>query len=177
MDNQIDFNQLDIVKLSAGFNLSDFDCGDADLNSFLKDDALDYQNGSLTVTYLCLYKNQIVAYFSLSSDAIRLDPEEKETMPEPKRRLGEYPSVKLGRLGVHKDFRKRGIGKFLIRVVIGKITGIIRKEIGCRFITVDAYDEAIDFYKKLDFVQNLAKKRKIGLSMRYDLMDFIKSNQ
>jgi GNAT superfamily N-acetyltransferase len=177
MDGQIDFNQLDIVKLSAGFDLSHFDCGDEDLNSFLKDNALDYQNGSLAVTYLCLYKNQIIAYFSLSSDAIRLDPEEKESMPEPKRRLGEYPAVKIGRLAVHKEFRKRGIGSFLIKAAMGKISDEIIKEIGCRFVTIDAYDQAIEFYKKLSFVQNLAKKRKIGLSMRYDLFDYIKSNQ
>lgn len=176
MDEQIDISELDIVKLSSGFDLSAFDCGDPDLNSFLKDDALLYQKGSLAVIYLCLYKNHIVGYFSLSSDAIRLDFEEKESMPEPKRRLGEYPAVKIGRLAVHKDFRKHGIGTFLIKAVIGKISDEIVKEIGCRFITVDAYDQAIDFYKKLDFVQNLAKKRKTGLSMRYDLIDYIKLN-
>lgn len=172
MDGKIEFNELDIVKLSTGFDLSAFNCGDEDLNSFLKDDAITYQKGSLAVTYLCLYKNQIVGYFSLSSDSIRLDIEEKEIMPEPKRRLGEYPAVKIGRLAVHK----RGIGTFLIKAAIGKIAGGIIKEIGCRFVTVDAYDQAINFYRKLDFVQNLAKKRKTGLSMRYDLIDYIKLN-
>lgn|SRR3989338_8204714 len=174
MDDPINFLKLDIIKLSAGFDLSAFDCGDSDLNSFLKDDALLYQGGSLTVTYICLYKNQIAGYFSLSSDAIRLEFEEKEAMPEPKRRLGEYPAVKIGRLAVHKDFRKKGIGTFLVKAAMGKIAGSIIKEIGCRFVTIDAYDEAIDFYKKLGFIQNLAKKRKTGLSMRYDLIDYIK---
>jgi GNAT superfamily N-acetyltransferase len=177
MDGQIDISELDIVKLSHGFDLSAFDCGDADLNSFLKDDALPYQNDSLAVTYLCLYRNQVVGYFSLSSDAIRLDPDEKETMPEPKRRLGEYPAIKIGRLAVHNNYRKHGIGTFLIKAAMGKISDEIIKEIGCRYVTVDAYEQAVEFYKKLDFVQNLAKKRKTGLSMRYDLMDFIKSNR
>ncbi|MBI5159618.1 GNAT family N-acetyltransferase [Candidatus Micrarchaeota archaeon] len=173
MENCIDFLELDIVKLSSGFDLSLFDCGDGDLNSFLKDDALVYQGGSLSVTYLCLYKNQIAGYFSLSSDAIRLELEEKEVMLEPKRRLGEYPAVKIGRLAVHKNFRNRGIGTFLIKAAIGKIAGSIIKEIGCRFVTVDAYEQAIEFYEKLGFIQNLGKKRKDGLSMRYDLIDYI----
>ncbi len=176
MENQIDFNNLDIVKLSSGFDLSNFDCGDNDLDSFLKDDALLYQNGSLAVTYICLYKNQIVGYFSLCSDAIRLEVEEKEAMPEPKRRLGEYPAIKVARLAVHKDFRKLGIGTFLVKAALGKIAGAIIKEIGCRFVTVDAYEQAIEFYKRLGFIQNLSKKRKTGLSMRYDLIDYIKLN-
>lgn len=172
----IEFNELDVVKLSAGFDLSNFDCGDSDLNSFLKDDALLYQNGSLAITYVCLYKNQIVGYFSFCSDAIRLEVEEKEAMPEPKRRLGEYPAVKIARLAIHKDFARRGIGTFLVKAAMGKIAGAIIKEIGCRFVTVDAYDQAIDFYIKLGFIQNLSKKRKTGLSMRYDLIDYIKLN-
>ncbi len=146
MAESIDFSELDIVKLSAGFDLSIFDCDDSDLNSFLKEDALLYQNGLLAITYLCLYKNQVVGYFSLSSDSIRLDLEEKETMPEPKRRLGEYPAVKIGRLAVHKDFIKRGIGTFLVKAAMGKVVVSIMKEIGCRFVTVDAYEQAIDFY-------------------------------
>ncbi len=176
MEDQIEFIELDIVKLSVGFDLSIFDCEDNDLNSFLKDDALIYQNGSLAITYLCLYKNQIIGYFSLSSDAIRLDIGEKEAMPEPKRRLGEYPAVKISRLAVHKDFRKRVVGTFLVKAAVGKIAGAIIKEIGVRFVTVDAYEQATEFYKKLGFTQNLAKKRTSGLSMRYDLIDYIKLN-
>ncbi len=168
------FTELDLVKLSAGFDLTAFDCGDSDLNAFLKDDALIYQNGALTTTYLCLYKNQIVGYFSLSADAIRLEVMEKDLMPEPKRRLGEYPAVKIGRLAVHKNFTGRGIGTFLIKTAIGKIAGSIIKEIGVRFITVDAYEKVIGFYAKLGFVQNLAKNRKNGRSMRFDLIDYIK---
>ena len=60
MADAIDFAELDIVKLSVGFDLSIFDCGDNDLNSFLKEDALPCQNASLAMTYLCLYKNQVV---------------------------------------------------------------------------------------------------------------------
>ncbi|MEK6982819.1 MAG: GNAT family N-acetyltransferase [Candidatus Micrarchaeota archaeon] len=176
MDSKLDFSELDIIRLSSGFDLSNFDCADNDLNSFLKDDSLIYQNGSLAVTYLCLYKNQVIGYFSLSSDSIRLDLGEKEPMSESKQRLGEYPAVKISRLAVHKDFSGRGVGTYLIKVAIGKITASIMKEIGCRFVTVDAYDQAVEFYIKLGFIPNLAKKRKTGLSMRYDLIEYTKIN-
>ncbi|MFH1247269.1 MAG: GNAT family N-acetyltransferase [Candidatus Micrarchaeota archaeon] len=172
--DKIPTDELDLVKLSSGFDLSAFDCNDADLNSFLKEDALMYQTSSLAVTYLCLYKNQVIGYFSLSSDAIRLDLEEKNDLSEPKQRLGEYPAVKIARLAVNKNFGNQGVGTFLVKAAMGKIAGVIVKEIGCRFVTVDAYEKAIEFYKKIGFVQNLAKKRKAGLSMRFDLIDYIK---
>ncbi|MDP3741982.1 MAG: GNAT family N-acetyltransferase [Candidatus Micrarchaeota archaeon] len=172
--DKIPTDELDLVKLSSGFDLSAFDCNDSDLNSFLKEDALTYQTSSLAVTYLCLYKNQVIGYFSLSSDAIRLELEEKDNLAEPKQRLGEYPAVKIARLGVNKSFVNQGVGTFLVKAAMGKIAGVIVKEIGCRFVTVDAYEQAIEFYKKLGFVQNLAKKRKSGLSMRFDLIDYIK---
>lgn len=38
--------------LTSEHNLSDFDCGDEELNKFLKDDALNQQNAKLNVTKL-----------------------------------------------------------------------------------------------------------------------------
>lgn len=50
----IDF---DIVRLTKDHNVLAFDCGNKDINDFLLEDAYDYQEGLLTVTYLAVNKS------------------------------------------------------------------------------------------------------------------------
>lgn len=38
-------------RLTEGHSFCQFDCGDSDLNSFLLDDAINYQKQLLSVTY------------------------------------------------------------------------------------------------------------------------------
>ena len=52
--------------------MSDFDCGDEDLNDFLKNDALVQQRDKLNITKLILYENQIIGFVSLLSDTLIL---------------------------------------------------------------------------------------------------------
>lgn len=56
-----------------------FRCKDADLNSFLLDDAKKYLAELMAVTYLFVdaEANRTVAYFSLLNDKIAYDPEER----------------------------------------------------------------------------------------------------
>ena len=46
------FSDFRIVRLSSEINVTDFDCGDEDLNDFLLNDANHYQSELLAVTYL-----------------------------------------------------------------------------------------------------------------------------
>ena len=43
--------------------------------------------------------------------------------------------------------------------------------VGCRLLTLDAYPQSVEFYKKLGFVENKAKvyQEKTHPSMRFDL--------
>jgi hypothetical protein len=47
----IDFAQASFVMLNHTMDLQPFDCGDADLNGFLLDDALHYLDERMAVTY------------------------------------------------------------------------------------------------------------------------------
>lgn len=40
------------IRLTEGYELLPFDCGDKDLNEFLTKDALAYQHGLFAVTYI-----------------------------------------------------------------------------------------------------------------------------
>ena len=83
----INIKELRIEKLSENsIKLTEvFDCGDDDLNEFLKEDAVHYQKGKIAVTYLCFYMNVLVGYYSLSNDAIEIKGKAKKILDKLKR--------------------------------------------------------------------------------------------
>ena len=59
-------------NLSDKHDLSEFDCGDKDLNDFLKNDALAQQNARLNVTKLIMCDGNIIGFTSLLTDGIMI---------------------------------------------------------------------------------------------------------
>jgi GNAT superfamily N-acetyltransferase len=155
------FESLAFNRLSIDYNIKPFDCGNTDLNGFLFDDAKNYLSELMAVTYLIEYKEQTVAYFCLLNDKVVFDISDgkekslwnrfnrRNRIPNPKRRQN-YPAVKIGRLAVNEEFSGQGIGRFILDFIKNLI--LEKNDIGCRFITVDAYDSAFIFYKKNGFV-------------------------
>jgi GNAT superfamily N-acetyltransferase len=158
--NSIADKNLKLIRLEDDTPLSSFDCGDADLNEFLLNDAKNYLKAMLAVTYLLQSEEQTVAYFCLSYDSLtrnlNLTDEDKalwnkvgRKIPNSKRRRN-YPAVKIGRLAVDKRYSGMGIG----RIIIDTVAIMYINEphhAACRFITVDAYRSALNFYEKNDF--------------------------
>lgn len=66
-DKKCDFK---IELLNQCHNLSSFDCGDDDLNEFLKKDAFIEQKKKLSLTHLIFYQGEVIGYFSLLTDKI-----------------------------------------------------------------------------------------------------------
>jgi len=174
--DQIKLEDIQVVKLSKVYNLSDFDCGDTDINDFLKNDALMHQEEMITATILFLYNDKILGFCSLASDAIKLSQEERIESIVNKgdmKHYPQYPAVKLARFGRDKRYAKQGIGKnIIIPWVIGYIKSLER--VAVRFITVDAYSKKAGYYDELGFVRNehveyKRKKEDLPVSMRLDL--------
>jgi len=152
--------KIDIIRLEESTLITSFDCGDIDLNDFLHNDAKNYLSSMLAVTYLVKIDNEIAAFFCLSNDSLTrttiLTNEEKalwnrvgRKIPNSKRRR-TYPAVKIGRLAVAKEYAGFGIGRQIIRSIV-MIYISKQHHAGCRFITVDAYQKALNFYEKNKF--------------------------
>ena len=60
-----------------------------------------------------------------------------------------YPALKICRLAIDTKYHGTGFGAMLVNMIIASY----RKDskAGCRFITVDAYSDALDFYFKQGF--------------------------
>lgn len=165
MDN-LDCSKLEIIKADKDILSSiEFDCGDDDLNEFLLEDSFINIDNSLSKIYLCLYENKVVAFFSLSADSIKINKKLKIA-------YRTYPAIKIGRLAVHKDFQRMNIGSILIDWIIGLCLEL-RKDIGVRFISVDAYNQenTISFYNNnlFEALQPEKNKNKNKMPMYRDL--------
>ena len=153
----IDISNFAFSKLTKDSLVHTFNCNDDDLNSFIIDDAQNYANELLAVTYTLTEKHskKIAAYFSLLNDKVAYDQNNKGFWNRINRKIHNnkrrknYPSVKIGRLAVASEYENQGLGSLIINFI--KSYMIKDNKTGCRFLTVDAYAKATDFYKKNDF--------------------------
>lgn len=148
-----------VRKLNVGDSVAAFDCGDEDLNDFIINEAKLYRSELLAITYTVEDKttNEVVAYFSLANDKISLADFESKTdfnrFRKSKfvneKRLRSYPAIKIGRLGIAKSVQYQSVGTYLLEFIEEYF--LIDNKSGCRFVTVDAYVEAIPFYIKNNY--------------------------
>ncbi len=150
----------DVKKLDERFSVETFDCGDKDLNDFIREEAELYKSQLLAMPYILTKKyetNEILAYFTLANDKINVTDFVSNSQFNKFRKanfnkekyLRSYPSVKIGRLAISKELQGLGIGTHILRFI--KIYFLSDNKTGCRFITLDAYRGAVDFYKRNGF--------------------------
>lgn len=155
----MDFSNFQLVRLEHDYPIKPFDCGDTDLNDFLLNDSRPQLEQLFSVTYLLedMAANKTAAFFTLVNDKIKIEESRSKNfwttkvgkkIPHNKRRK-DYPAVKLGRLGVHNDYKANKIGTQILNYL--KIWFVDKNKTGCRFITVDAYSQSLRFYEKNGF--------------------------
>ncbi len=143
-----------------------FDCGDDDLNEFFQCDAEPHKTELLATIYCLKLKKATdgkdsppLAFISYSNDVIPTAKTKNfeafqdyltNSIPAQKH-YPFLPAVKIGRLGVHKEYQGHHIGTYLLNLTKQLFT--TNNRTGCRFITVDAYKDhkVTKFYKKNDF--------------------------
>lgn len=140
-------------NLSDKHDLSEFDCGDKDLNDFLKNDALAQQNARLNVTKLIMCDGNIIGFTSLLTDGImikkirnekvKLEIKEKLNINSNKKSIS---AVKIGRLAIDKKYARKGLGSHILNNILKNLKDISEKEVGFRFIIVEGYAKAFNFY-------------------------------
>ena len=126
-------------------SIKDFDCGSKynnnfeQLNNFLKNEALRYNQENYSRTNIYLEDDTCVAYYSLAMSAIpRMNRgDEYES-------LKSYPALFLTRFAIDKRYHNSGIGKAILNDIIKN--AYENKEIASRFLFLDAYPESISWY-------------------------------
>jgi predicted GNAT family N-acyltransferase len=146
---------LTVRVLKPSDDLSEFDCSKDDsmgLNEFIHSEATDYQKEKLGVTHLFLYDNQIIGFATLAMSEIEI----KEAafllsilLPS-KVTIKDYPTMLIGRLAIHNDFRDRNVGKSVCLWCLD-IAKKLSQEIGCKFVIVMTEGKPVEFYRKVGF--------------------------
>ena len=148
-----------MVVLSEEDTISDFDCGNVDLNEFFNRDALQYKRQMLSQTCFFRHKGNgaVVCAFSFSASSIKTADlpgsrrkKVKELVPREKS-LKSYPGILIGRLGVSTEFGGQGVGSQLLSFI--KDFCLANFPDFVRYLLVDAYNEpaVVKFYQKSDF--------------------------
>ncbi|VVB88012.1 Acetyltransferase (GNAT) domain protein [uncultured archaeon] len=138
-----------IIPLTQRYDCSSFCCTNAELNEFLKNNALLDQAHMTSRTYLCCWKKQTAGYFTLVADTLEVQAvDQSDTIEGYLYR--KYPAIKIARLAVDHSLERNGIGRFILLAAIGKAINV-SNDIGCRYITVDSKPESMGFYEKHNF--------------------------
>jgi GNAT superfamily N-acetyltransferase len=91
----------------------------------------------------------LVGYFTLFNDMVQVGKQKSIKHWAgflPKSELSYFPAVRLHYLGVDKRHRKKGYGRDLMYELF-YISRDITKLSGCNFITVEALNNSVPFYR------------------------------
>ncbi len=139
------------APLKITHDLNAFDSGNATLNDWLIKRALKNQQNGASRTFVTCSKNQVIAYYALSTGSVERDIATgnfSRGMPEP------IPVIVLGRLAVDKSYQGQGIGSALLKDAMLR-TVSIADNVGVRGFLVHAIsDDAKRFYLKYGFQES-----------------------
>jgi GNAT superfamily N-acetyltransferase len=155
----------EIQRLHRGHDRSEFDCGNAPLNDWLRERAGQFDRKDLARTYVAVRPSEslVLGYYALSSHRVVYEALPTETIKGlPKI---DVPVVLLGRLAVDRSVQGQGLGAFLLIDALRR-TEQLAEQLGIRGIEVDATDEsARKFYLKFGFSPLLDDPRHLLLSI------------
>jgi len=153
-------------------HLKNFECEVPELNYYFQNNALDNENELISKNYVFIRKNDNFpcALFTISNAEIKSSIETDMVMSE-NCKYKSYPAVRIGRLAVHKEVSRQGIGSKLLLFI--KIWFSLSNKTGCRYILVDSRKEAVVFYKKNGFEEYLGNETASKYPVLiFDLMPF-----
>jgi len=132
--------QLLFKIIDKSFKIDDFNCGDDDINYFLKNLAIPNQYRKLSNTYIFYIEEnkRVVAYFSIL--ASQLNTGDARIYG-----IDKIPIVLLGRMGVDKKFRGNNIGRTMINIAVKKALEA-SKLIACRLLLIETSLDMKSYY-------------------------------
>ncbi len=132
------FEKLDVKR----HDRKSFVSGNEELDQFFQTQARQQMEKRLSVCFVMLNgESKIIGFYTLSSASI--DTNEIRISSS---KYVSIPLVLIGRLAVHSQFQKRGLGGLMLVNIIERVRKISESEIGVKGIFVEPKSEEISLY-------------------------------
>lgn len=144
-----------IEPFAKGHDRSEFRCGHASLDAFIRERVSQYEKRGLGKTFVAVqaYEKRVIGYYTLAAGAMTL-----ESIPaQAARKLPKHPvpAIVLARLAVDQSARGQRLGEALLLNALQKSLDL-SGQLGVHAVYVDALDDAaVQFYAKYGFVSLL----------------------
>lgn len=147
--------KIEIYSGDTSYNLSNFDCGEEYLNTFLTDHLKRQHDRKILRAHMLVTVEEnprVMGYYTLSGSCF-----EKEALPsktqQKKMPYRNVPSITLGRLAIDKSIQRKGWGELLVTHAM-KVVYHATQAVGIHGMFVEALnDKAKKFYLGLGFIQ------------------------
>ncbi|EOM7028989.1 GNAT family N-acetyltransferase [Escherichia coli] len=147
--------RIEIFSEEVEYQLSNFDCGEEYLNTFLTDHLQRQHSSKILRGYLLVTREdrpRVMGYYTLSGSCFEkiLLPSKTQQKHVPYKNV---PSVTLGRLAIDKSIHHQGYGETLVTHAM-KVVYQASQAVGIHGMFVEALnDNAKKFYLRLGFIQ------------------------
>jgi predicted GNAT family N-acyltransferase len=153
-----------VERLAEHHDIADFTSSNPELTKYLLEDALVDQRQFVSVTHLLFSEDgEILGYFTLLTDSIRIDKMDKNYIPDG-HHYSSLPALKIGRLSTSKSHEREGWGTEMVSLCIDVLIEI-RKDAGCKVMTVDSKSGCEGFYESIGFERT--SNRRDGSTQMY----------
>ena len=143
-----------IEPLHTKHHKADFDCGNEQLNHYLKAQASQDMKRKLSACFVYTENesNHIKGYYTLSTNSIPVSSFSAQIQKKLPPSYHSIPTTLLGRLAIDQMHQGKGLGKILLIDAL-KRSYENAQEIGSFAVVVDPIDDAAKlFYEKYDFI-------------------------
>jgi len=152
-----------IEPLGKHHDRQSFSCGEAELDSYLKEYASQDAKRRTARVFVATIANQVIGFYTLSALSVSRDV----MPPANAKRLPKYPvpAVLLGRLAVDSAFQGKGIAAMLMVNAMKRVV-LASNEVAMYALFVDAkHEQAKGFYLKYGFVALQEHPMRLFLAM------------
>lgn len=155
-----------ILGLTGNHDRQGFDCGQPELNDWLRHIARQHQDKGLSKTFVAILEDEpirICGYYALTLTEV-----DTQSLPEARRKKLPrlIPGIRLGRLAVDTRFQGKRLGELLLVDALERVR-FIHEHAGVAGLFVDAIDDkAAAFYAHFGFEAFVDDPLKLFLPVR-----------
>ena len=161
------FDPAHVVPLEKGHDRTAFDCGNEDLDRYLKHQARQDAEKYVAAPFVLVETDAPIVrgYYTLSSSRIPLDAL-PTALAKKLPRYDHLPVTLLGRLARDRSIPDKGLGEFLLLDALYRSLRLAR-QIASMAVVVDAKDEAAErFYRHFNFLSLQSAPLRLFLPMQ-----------